>query len=323
MKRMHSEDFINRTIISMLALLFVYFISTAKRLARLLYCIEVNLLPGSGNTVEVWAEDTRFTCFEDDHLKMLTIGAPMGFATCVAFPLWIIIYLRRNKHRFRDQSFIKRYGFLYKSYRPNAEYWEVVIFARKALLAFIVVNAEPLGVDLQGTLAVGVLVIALIVQTNCRPFKKGLSRLNTLEFISLTISTFVFLSGLIFDSPKTSAPARIMLSIAVFGGILIFMAVLFLEMVFAGMKVLTLWAENHGFIDRNIGASQNCAKAVGVLRAHIQGLGRSAENLPGLELVVTETRDGPAIARQPQGSPPSSSSEQPTANTFCGHPNIP
>lgn len=155
--------------------------------------------------------------------------------------------------------------------------------------------------DLQGTLAVGVLVIALIVHAHVRPFKKGLSRLNTLEFISLIISTLVFLSGLIFDSPKTTPVARIFLSIVVFAGITIFIVVLLLEMVFAGVKVLTMWAETHGFIDRSIGASQNCAMAVGVLRAHIQGIGRNPDSIHGLELVVAETADGvPATIQQTQ-----------------------
>ena len=106
---------------------------------------------------------------------------------------------------------LNTHGFIYQNYKEAFVYWEVCILVRKALIAVVVVFAYPLGADLQATLALGVLILAVIVHMLAYPFKYRL--LNSLEACSLTVSTCTLLIGLVFNDDKTSHEGFVFLSV--------------------------------------------------------------------------------------------------------------
>ncbi|GMH45944.1 hypothetical protein BSKO_13908 [Bryopsis sp. KO-2023] len=298
-KGMRSGEFINRAIITMMALLFVYFIGTARRFVKLFYCVDHDQLPNedgvlSSEDTNRWAEDTSFICFEGNHINLVAIGAPIGVLICVVFPVWILVHLFNNRRRLHEQDFVKRYGLLYKGYKQRAEFWEVVTMVRKALIAVVVVSAEPLGSSLQGTLAVGVLVLALVIHVYINPFRQSLVRLNGLEFGSLSISTFVFLSGLVFNSPQTSDGFRIVMSMVMILLVIGFGLWLVFEILIASAEAVTLWAEDGGFVDPTVKPGKNLSEVFGLIRLRLgdDEPPRARRHPAALRQVVTESRRG-------------------------------
>ena len=160
-----------------------------------------------------------------------------------------------------DANFVTRFGFIFRAYRKGMAtagltsqkskmkatdhriitfvsqitvYWEAVITMRKALISAAVVFAYKLGGNLQGVLALGVLVLALALQLLFRPFRKfptfntreGLRirektvhdsiDLNHLESFSIFVSAVTFYSGIVFHDEHTSHAGEVAMSVFVY-----------------------------------------------------------------------------------------------------------
>ena len=70
------------------------------------------------------------------------------------------------------------------------------------MVAAIVVFAYSLDGNLQGLLAVSVLVVSLFLQMLFSPFKVNYGHLNQLESMSLLVSILTFLTGITLNDPK-------------------------------------------------------------------------------------------------------------------------
>lgn len=186
---------------------------------------------------KVWAEDTQLDCFEGDH----TLTGVFGVLGLVFFSLMVILFilfwLPLNSHRLKEPEFIAQYGFIYQGYKEKwyLTSWEAIIAIRKALIAAAVVFAFPLGPNLQGVCALGVIILAIAVHFVFSPFKRfkghpnvppyaghwlrevGFQRianwwvllnnsisLNAMESASLLMSMIVFYSGILFNDENTS-----------------------------------------------------------------------------------------------------------------------
>lgn len=86
---------------------------------------------------------------------------------------------------------------------------------RKALMAVISVYSFALGPNLQALLALGVLACAFAFHLLMKPFVTTGPDLNKMETISLSVSFFTFLNGLVFNDPNTSERFEMFSSIAV------------------------------------------------------------------------------------------------------------
>lgn len=86
--------------------------------------------------------------------------------------------------------------------------------ARKAVIGVVVVFAYPLGGNLQGVLALGVLLLALVLHMYKQPFRN--TKLNVLEAASLVVSALTFYLGIMFNDPKTSTLAEVIFSAFLF-----------------------------------------------------------------------------------------------------------
>lgn len=195
-----------------------------------------------------WAEDTEQICWEGAHL----ITGILGFMGLVFFSFgtiaFNIVFLISNKSRLPNETFISRYGFLYRSYKTYwyTLPWEAVISIRKALVSAAVVYAFPLGPNLQAVMSLGVLILAQVAHTVCWPFKEYTScgnvpdyagstvnlflgnrwrqrwislnnqiSLNHLEAMSLLVSTTTFYSGVVFYDKNTSYAGEMTMTVFV------------------------------------------------------------------------------------------------------------
>jgi hypothetical protein len=75
-----------------------------------------------------WLLDVDQRCFEGYHRGWgIGLGIPLLLLLCVCVPSGIVGYLYLNRKRLQDSYYLKHYGFLYVSYRPNRYYWEGVM----------------------------------------------------------------------------------------------------------------------------------------------------------------------------------------------------
>ena len=103
---------------------------------------------------------------------------------------------------------------------------------RKAVLAVVVVFSYALGANLQGTLGVCVLMLALYFQIVCQPFRSEFVDLNEYEGLSLLVCALTFVSGLCFNDERTAGVIRIIFTVSLIVlnvGIVLFFAIAFLK----------------------------------------------------------------------------------------------
>ncbi|GMH37409.1 hypothetical protein BSKO_05282 [Bryopsis sp. KO-2023] len=221
--------FVSRAIISALCILFFTYALITKDLMRSVNCIPVDSDDDSGQLYheyaiardKYWGEDTSLTCFEGTHgFLVFALGLPGLALISFGAPVYLAYFLNKNKARLNDRDFLNTYGFAYQAYKEKNVYWDAVIMARKGLIGAVVVFAYPLGGNLQGVLALGVLLLALVLHMLIQPFRN--TKLNYLEAASLVVSALTFYSGIVFNDPKTSTEAEVAVSIILFAIIIVF-----------------------------------------------------------------------------------------------------
>eukprot|EP00210_Caulerpa_lentillifera_P004162 g3968.t1 len=249
-----------RLILSAMVVSYLSYIGITKTAVNILYCVKVydSWELDNDSTTIYWAGDTVLKCYEGTHTILASVfGWPVLILFSFGFPAFVayILITRRTLEGIDSPWLFETAGFLYRSYDPKFIFWESMILLRKALLAVIVVFAYPLGGNLQGLLAVCVLVIALYFQTLCRPYRPEFAPLNQLEGLSLLISSLTFVSGLFFNDHRTSEAARaaitVFLILANVGTFIYFM----FSFIVAGTKYLKVVLDNEGTpYDENAGS---------------------------------------------------------------------
>lgn len=87
---------------------------------------------------------------------------------------------------------------------------------RKGLLVIIVVFGYELRSNIQGILAVCVLIFALQLHHECCPFRNEFKDLNEYEGASLFVSLFIFALSLAFVDDQISEAAKVVLTVFIF-----------------------------------------------------------------------------------------------------------
>lgn len=136
---------------------------------------------------------------------------PLLLTVGLGFPLFVLIKLHRNRHQLADRDVVTRYGFFYKSYKNTVPYWEIVIYARKALIGAIAVFAHLLKVEVQSNLALTVLLVSLVFQSHLHPFL--VDKLNVMEMTSIVTLAFVFVIGGLVNSNQGGDTYKAILSL--------------------------------------------------------------------------------------------------------------
>ena len=206
--------FLRRSILSAVAVFYISYISVTKTLVNILNCIEVHDSTDvmSDAVSDYWAVDTSLRCYEGSHATLTgAVGWPLLVMFSMGFPITMASIIVYNvQEDFKAGWIYDVAGFMYRSYSKRFVFWEAMIMLRKALLAVVVVFAYPLGANLQGIMALGVLIVALVLHLVAVPFKYPI--LNILESFSLIVSIFTFYSGIVFNDSNTSYPAKVLLS---------------------------------------------------------------------------------------------------------------
>lgn len=205
--------------VSILVVLYMSYLHLTRQLLQILYCVGVDEGGNpavSSSTAKYWVEDTEIKCYEGSHALLLAlVGAPLLFFISSGLPIGLMASLLALKKSMlmEDPRFVSTFGFLYRGYKEDRLYWEVVVMIRKALLAAIAVFSYPLGGSLQGTLAAAVLVASIILHQLNLPYSEEAPKLNFYELLSLSVSTFTFFAGVVFEDANTSDGARIVISV--------------------------------------------------------------------------------------------------------------
>ena len=83
-------------------------------------------------------EDLAMVCYEHEHLIWaLGVALPAILLWVVGFPIAKVLALYTRRHRLDDEHTHATYGFLYNGFKPGFYWWEVVVDARKILIAAI------------------------------------------------------------------------------------------------------------------------------------------------------------------------------------------
>lgn len=163
-----------------------------------------------------WTEDTKIQCKSRAHAFLVGFLAVPGIVLFIlGIPLYLFVFLlfQKSKGNLTKLDILNTYGFIYQNYTDKFVFWEVMILMRKAMIGVVVVFAYPLGSNLQGIMALGILVVSLGFHLVAMPFKY--LPLNILEALSLLVSFFTFYCGVVFNDENTSETARIVLSIGI------------------------------------------------------------------------------------------------------------
>lgn len=206
--------------LSLLCITYFFYIGMTKNLLRFFACVKIEEdaedLDHAYSTAPLedsyWEEDTSVECYSRRHAFLIgVLVIPLLFAVTIGYPLGTLSILQSNSKLLDDEDFIGAYGFLYRGY--DRYYWEVVIMLRKGLIAAVAVFAYGLGENIQGLICVLILVASLGLHLTFSPFTKEIPQLNYLETCSLSTTIAVFVSGLIFNDPKSETETEIVLSV--------------------------------------------------------------------------------------------------------------
>ena len=236
---------LKRCILSALVVFYISYISTTKTLVNILNCVEVHdsTMVGIDQTTDYWVLDTAVVCYEGSHAFLVgLLACPFLFAFTLGVPLSVAyLVVVKVKEDYKDGWIYDVAGFIYRSYSKKYIFWESVIMLRKALLAVVVVFSYKLGANIQAVLASFVLIVALYIQTTCRPYRKEFDSLNDIESLSILFSSLIFVCSILFADDRVSHGVRVLLSVFLCSAtVLFFLYLLTLFAVLAAEYLKTL-----------------------------------------------------------------------------------
>ena len=208
---------LKQCVLSALVVCYISYISITKTLVNILNCVEVHdsMMVGIDHTTDYWTVDTSVECYEGSHAALAFLLAwPFLFIFTLGFPLAIAYLIGKNvTEDYKDGWIYAVAGFVYRSYSQKYIFWESVIMSRKAVLAVVVVFSYDLGANIQAVLASFVLIMALYLQTQCRPYREEFDCLNDVESLSILLSSLTFVSSIFFSDDRVSYGVRVLMSV--------------------------------------------------------------------------------------------------------------
>ena len=196
-------------IVSAVVTAFMLHMSLAQTTLRLFTCEE---LDDTGRAFLV--ADPNVECSSaSNQVWMWGVGLPAFFVYGVGIPLSasIILWLRRK--RLDSPEVLGTFGFLYGGYTRKWYFWETIIMTRKAMLAFVAVFVQPLGLRMQVYCTMLVGLAALAAHDSAQPFARG--AMNALERASIFVSLLTMLGGLFLEQDEVSGGARVVVTMCI------------------------------------------------------------------------------------------------------------
>lgn len=195
--------------------LYISYLGITKMAVKMFYCVSVfdALDFSSGAQTKVLADDTSVQCWEGVHWALIAIAIVVLLVFTIGFPLYCFLRVKRHvefAHILEPDTTIE---FLYWPFAEKFYYWEVFVFARKALLATISVFGYSMGQTLQQSIAAMLLLFFLYIHVTSAPYHRRLKEFNVYEFMSLTVSTVSVTLGLVFADHDPMDHARVIISV--------------------------------------------------------------------------------------------------------------
>ena len=82
--------------------------------------------------------DLEVVCYESMHRYwIMGVGIPSIIVWGLGIPLFALSLLIRERKRLETESASEKIGFLFRGYKMNYYYWEIIIMFRKIVLIFI------------------------------------------------------------------------------------------------------------------------------------------------------------------------------------------
>ena len=122
---------------------------------------------------------------------------------CFGVPFVIWNRLKSNSKHLYDYQTEKRYGFLYKGYRPRYYWWETVIIFRKMFIVFMITVGSLFGTSIQWFVIFVGLTAFIIFHVVFSPFLKR--ELNSLETFSMSTILLLVYCAVFLSSQSINA----------------------------------------------------------------------------------------------------------------------
>eukprot|EP00210_Caulerpa_lentillifera_P003957 g3776.t1 len=136
-------------ILSATSVAYISYLGLTKMAIRAFYCVDVydSMDHLEHSTHKVWAIDSSIGCFEKEHYGILIVALIVLLVVTICYPLIsAIVVLTHKKCLENDRSeMFESAGFLFRAFRKECAYWEIIVMFRKACLSVIVVFSYPLG----------------------------------------------------------------------------------------------------------------------------------------------------------------------------------
>ena len=200
-----------RVVLIFIVVSYNSYLALVKLAVDILNCVSVHDGTSLGEadiTHRYLVLDTSIECYRGSHLLLAIIVSVPLLLFVFGFPVALAVALLGSSKKGNLATTWTRetMGFLFFVFEDKVVYWDCLILLRKALLSIIAVFAYRLGGNLQGLLALTVLVSSLFLQMQTNPFKAELRNLNAYENVALLASSFTFLCGLVLNDSRFSNP---------------------------------------------------------------------------------------------------------------------
>ncbi|CDW75877.1 UNKNOWN [Stylonychia lemnae] len=148
-------------------------------------------------------DDLEIICWSPEHtFYSYFVALPCIIVWGLGIPFFALAILMRKRKKLDSFEIRQRFGFLYRGYRKDYYYWEIVIMYRKILIIFTAVFISNFGIVAQALIVFFILIIFLMINFKKQPFNTLI--LNDLETLSLITSMITIYCGLFFilNKPK-------------------------------------------------------------------------------------------------------------------------
>ena len=191
-----NQDYNGKSISTLVILLFLIHPNLVQIMFSDFQCTPID------DKTRVWL-DLEIICWSGVH-KFVSyfIALPSIIAWGIGIPFFAFILLMRVRNKLDLIETKEKYGFLYRGYRKELYYWEIIIMYRKIVMIFISVFISMYGVISQALIVFILLIAFLILNTKKKPFSTV--ALNDLETISLLASMITVYCGIFFISDAPS-----------------------------------------------------------------------------------------------------------------------
>eukprot|EP01016_Furgasonia_blochmanni_P035180 TRINITY_DN3870_c0_g1_i2.p2 TRINITY_DN3870_c0_g1~~TRINITY_DN3870_c0_g1_i2.p2 ORF type:complete len:279 (+),score=62.58 TRINITY_DN3870_c0_g1_i2:57-893(+) len=138
-------------------------------------------------------------CGDEQHIFMMRWIKGVIVLLTVVLPLYICVWVGRNKENLDNKQVIYRYGFIYNDYRYQRYYWEFIKFFMKIALIYL---ATIINVDAKtkGLTIVLLLMVYYYAVTRILPFAQD--SLNELEIKLSQTNIITMFLGLLISQDK-------------------------------------------------------------------------------------------------------------------------